>query len=282
MSLAPSPIQDMRCQVISNRECGNGLKLLSLQSLDSVFACLPGQFVMLDLPESKFYFRRPFSVMDTPTPQTLNIYYKKVGTGTRLMWDFQPGDTLKCLGPLGNSFSPPTQPESALYIGGGIGIAPPYLMAKRQTHAGHCFYGIRSTSDVGVEPELNALFAENIHIATDDGSYGFHGNVCQLLKQRKALILKAKEAYVCGPTRMMEAVSLLLREINPAIRVEVSLEERMPCGTGACTGCVTPRADRYLPSKVCLEGPVFEAGLIRWQGDLLPLSEFCEESPCPL
>ncbi|WP_373532375.1 dihydroorotate dehydrogenase electron transfer subunit [Vampirovibrio sp.] len=282
MSLAHTPIQDMRCQVIFNRECGNGLKVLRLQTLDTPFACLPGQFVMLDLPQSKFYFRRPFSVIDTPTPDTLDIYYKRVGTGTSLMWDFQPGNTLKCLGPLGNGFSTPRQPESALYIGGGIGIAPPYLMAKRQSHAGHCFYGVRSAGEVGLSDELNILFGENLNIATDDGSHGFHGNVCQLLEQRKPMILSAQEAYVCGPTRMMEAVAELLKAINPALRIEVSLEERMPCGTGACTGCVTPRTDRYLPSKVCIEGPVFEAGLIRWQGDLLPLSAFCEDSPCPL
>lgn len=282
MSLSPSLIQDMRCQIVFNRDCGNQLKLLRLRTLDGEFACLPGQFVMLDLPESKFYFRRPFSVIDTPDSQTLDIYYKRVGTGTGLMWGFQPGDTLNCLGPLGNSFTPPTEPETALYIGGGIGIAPPYLMAKRQAKAGHCFYGIRSAAEVGLADELQAVFGYKLHIATDDGSHGFHGNVCQLLEQQKELVLAAKEAYVCGPTRMMEATALLLRELNPAIRVEVSLEEQMPCGTGACTGCVTPRTDRYLPSKVCLEGPVFEAGLIHWRGDLLPMSEFCEESPCPL
>lgn len=278
---APSPIQDMRCQVVFNRECGHQLKLLRLELETGEFNCLPGQFVMLDLPENNFHFRRPFSVVDTPTPQTLDIYYKAVGTGTRMMWDFEPGQALKCLGPLGNSFTPPIEPETTLYIGGGIGIAPPYLMARRQAEAGHCFYGIRSHADIGLQDELIAVFGHKLHIATDDGSYGFHGNVCQLLEQQQELVLAAKNAYICGPTRMMEAAASLLQSLNPALRIEVSLEERMPCGTGACTGCVTPRADRYLPSKVCVEGPVFEARLIRWQGDLLPLSEFCEASPCP-
>lgn len=282
MTSATTPIQDMRCQVVFNRDCGNQLKLLRLRSLDGEFGCLPGQFVMLDLPESSFYFRRPFSVIDTPDQDTFDIYYKRVGTGTTLMWDFQPGQIINCLGPLGNSFTPPAEPETALYIGGGIGIAPPYLMAKRQPKAGHCFYGIRSVAEVGLETELQAVFQDRLHIATDDGSYGFHGNVCHLLTQKKELVLAAQEAYVCGPTRMMEAVANLLKEINPQIRIEVSLEERMPCGTGACTGCVTPRTDRYLPAKVCMEGPVFEASLINWRGDMPLLSEFCEESPCPL
>jgi dihydroorotate dehydrogenase electron transfer subunit len=277
----PSPIQDMRCQVVFNRECGNQLKILRLELVNGEFGCNPGQFVMLDLPESNFHFRRPFSVIDTPTPQTLDIYYKKVGTGTQMMWDFEIGQSLNILGPLGNSFTPPTEPETALYIGGGIGIAPPYLLAKRQPKAGHCFYGIRGASEIGLQEELTQVFGKNLHIATDDGSFGFHGNVCQLLEQQTDLVLAAKEAYICGPTRMMEAAANLLQATNPALRIEVSLEERMPCGTGACTGCVTPRTDRYLPSKVCVEGPVFESRLIHWRGDLLPLSEFCEASPCP-
>ncbi len=282
MSFTPNPIQDFRCRVVSNQECGNNLKRLRLQSLSSDFACLPGQFVMLDLPETQFYFRRPFSVIDTPSADTLEIYYKRVGTGTQLMWELEPEALLTCLGPLGNSFTLPKSPKTALYIGGGIGIAPPYLMAKRQPETGHCFYGVRSHAEIGLEAELKAVFSDRLHIATDDGSSGFSGNVCQLLEKRQDLVLAAQEAYVCGPTRMMEAVATLLRQINPHIRVEVSLEERMPCGTGACTGCVTPRTDQYLPSKVCVEGPVFNAESIRWQGDLLPLSQFCEEAACPL
>lgn len=279
---ASSPIQDMHCQVVYNRVCGNQLKLLRLQVQDSEFSCQPGQFVMLDLPDSRFYFRRPFSVIDAPDSHTFDIYYKNVGVGTGMMWQLQPGDSLQCLGPLGNSFTPPQSPETALYIGGGIGIAPPYLMAKNQAKAGHCFYGMRSAAEVGLQSELESVFGENLNIATDDGSLGFPGNICQLLAQKADLVGSAQEAYVCGPTRMMEATAALLKELNPAIRVEVSLEERMPCGTGACTGCVVPRTDQYLPSKVCVEGPVFDAHLIQWQGEFLPQDAFCEDSPCPL
>lgn len=277
---APTPIKDMRCQVVFNRECGNQLKLLRLELESGAFGCLPGQFVMLDLPETHFRFRRPFSVIDTPTPQTLDIYYKRVGTGTGLMWDFKAGQTLNVLGPLGNSFSPPENAETAIYIGGGIGIAPPFMMAKRQAKAGHCFYGVRSAAEIGLESALKELFEDKLHIATDDGSLGLHGNICHLLEQQTDLVLQAKEAYICGPTRMMEAAATLLQRLNPALRIEVSLEERMPCGTGACTGCVVARNDRYLPAKVCVEGPVFEARQINWQGELQPLEAFCEASPC--
>lgn len=237
---------------------------------------------MLDLPESKFHFRRPFSVLDTPTADTFDLYYKRVGTGTSIMWDLQPGDTLNCLGPLGIGFERPSSPKTALYIGGGIGIAPLYLMAKHQSATGHCFYGVRGEAEIGLEAELKAVFGKNLNIATDNGSYGFHGNVCQLLEAQTQVVLAAKEAYVCGPMRMMQATVELLHRMNPTIQVQVSLEEHMPCGTGACTGCVIPRADQYLPSKVCVEGPVFNAKAINWQGELLPASHFCEERPCPL
>lgn len=281
MSIPSTRIHDHACRVVFNQECGTGLKLLRLKS-DTPFACQPGQFVMLDLPDSKFYFRRPFSVLDTPDNHTLDIYYKRVGTGTTLMWDLQPNDPIQCLGPLGIGFTAPTSPETALYIGGGIGIAPLYLMGKSLPAAGHCFYGVRSEAEIGLADELQNVFGKNLHIATDNGSYGFHGNVCQLLEQHLATILAAKEAYICGPTRMMQATADLLARINPELHIQVSLEEHMPCGTGACTGCVIPRADQYLPSKVCVEGPVFNAKSINWHGELLPLSAFCEESPCPL
>jgi dihydroorotate dehydrogenase electron transfer subunit len=237
---------------------------------------------MLDMPDRRFLFRRPFSVLDTPDSHTLDIYYKRVGTGTGMMWDLQSGDALQCLGPLGNSFTPPTAPETALYIGGGIGIAPLYLMGKSLSSAGHCFYGVRGEAEIGLADELNAVFGQNLHIATDNGSAGFHGNACQLLEQHQSTILAAREAYICGPTRMMQASAELLARINPQLNIQVSLEEHMPCGTGACTGCVIPRTDQYLPSKVCVEGPVFNAKSIQWSGELLPLSAFCEESPCPL
>lgn len=279
---ATSPLHDHHCQVLSNERCGTQLKRLRLRMTQGHFQCAPGQFVMLDLPEPKFYFRRPFSVLDTPDSQTLEIYYKRVGTGTALMWDFEPGQAVQCLGPLGQGFTPPSQPETALYVGGGIGIAPPYFLAKTQAQAGHCFYGVRNADEIGLEDALQGLFGKQLHIATDDGSSGFTGNVCQLLQQHEAIVQKAREAYVCGPTPMMAATARLLRTLNPNLRVEVSLEEHMPCGTGACTGCVTPRTDRYLPAKVCLEGPVFEAHQIDWEGTQRPLSDFCQEvSACP-
>ncbi len=236
---------------------------------------------MLDLPESKFFFRRPFSVLDVPEPGVIDIYYKVVGQGTALMAEWLPGAAMRCLGPLGHGFTAPEVPEAALFVGGGIGIAPLYQLGKSLPQAGHCIYGVRDAAEIGLETELKAVFGERLHLATDNGSAGFHGNVCQLLENQPELVHAAQSAYICGPTPMMRATVLLLNRLHPTLPIQVSLEEHMPCGTGACTGCVVPRADQYLPSKVCVEGPVFDARVIRWEKDLLPASAFCQEGTCP-
>ncbi len=280
--LAP---QDYRCEVVFNQSCGSQLKRLRLKTLSASggaagFACQPGQFVMVDLPEARFMFRRPFSVLQTLNGREFDLYYKVVGEGTRMMAAWEPGLQTRVLGPLGNRFAPPSQPGSALYIGGGIGIAPLFFLGKTTQKPGHCLYGIRTAGELGLHDELKALFGDRLHVSTDDGSAGFHGNVCQLLEARPELAQGAQEAYVCGPTPMMAAVARLLPQLNPAMRVQVSLEEHMPCGTGACTGCVVPRADQLLPSKVCVEGPVFDARCIAWPGESRQPACW-EASACP-
>jgi len=234
---------------------------------------------MLDLPENTYRFRRPFSVLSNPTPDTFDLYYKVVGYGTTAMAEFQIGQKLRCLGPLGNTFTRPADSEHSLFIAGGIGIAPLlFLRAKIQeqnpgAEIGHCIYGARGQNELGLQDELNAIFPQqNLHFTTDDGSAGFHGNVVQLLQSKPELVQKAKKAYICGPSRMMEAVCNHLTSINPSIEIQVSLESHMPCGTGACTGCVIPRPAPNLPAKVCFEGPIFNANDILWH--------FADEAPC--
>jgi dihydroorotate dehydrogenase electron transfer subunit len=277
------PIRDMLCEVVEQQSCGSDLYRLRLRATDGDFGCEPGQFVMLDLPEPNFRFRRPFSVLATPARDTLDLYYKVVGYGTRQMAGFALGQKLCCLGPLGNAFPMPASAGKALYIGGGIGIAPLlFLRQKAEVQAlptsnspqnSHCFYGVRRQAEIGLEKDLKHLFPhESLHIATDDGSQGFHGNVVQALASVPTLVSQAEYAYVCGPARMMEAVCQHLKATNPAIRIYVSLESHMPCGTGACTGCVVPRPASALPAKVCFEGPVFDSETILWH--------FADEAPC--
>lgn len=279
------PPCDYYCHVIEHRVVGNQLRLLTLQPVYHVdnlpFECRPGQFVMLDLPTERFFLRRPFSVMAVYQDGVFDLFYKIVGLGTEMMSRLQPGDEVQVLGPLGKSFHvPKNSSESILLIGGGIGIAPLYLLGKTLKSQGEpmpmCLYGVRSQAEIGLLSELTGLFgADKVVISTDDGSYGFSGNLCKLLSSRPDLIAQAQSAFICGPTPMMAAVSQQLSAANQDMHVEVSLEERMPCGTGACTGCTVERSTQPLPSKICVEGPVFPANSIRWVHPL-PVIQSCE------
>jgi dihydroorotate dehydrogenase electron transfer subunit len=260
-------IQDLSCHVLSHRLVGRNLKLLTLKP-NAPFACEPGQFVMLDLPSPRFHFRRPFSVMATYVDGAFDLFYKVVGEGTQMMADLKEGDAVSVLGPLGKGFPSLKDPQNALLLGGGIGVAPMVFVGRQAATPPHCVYGVRNKEDIGLMRELQAVFP-NLHITTDDGTEGFHGNVCQYLETRPDLVATAQEAFICGPTPMMRAACNLLARLNPAIEVYVSLEEHMPCGTGACSSCVVGRLDRLLPSKTCVEGPVLPACVVDWDNTAL-------------
>lgn len=264
--MAKQTLQDWECTIVLNETCGADLKRMRLKPIrpESRFQCEPGQFVMLDLPLESFHFRRPFSVLSVQSDGSLDVYYKRVGKGTQYMWELGKGVMVRVLGPLGNPF--PNLQEDSLYIGGGIGIAPLYFLSAQVTdnRKNACFYGTRQQSELSLLPELRERFLGALYLATDDGSLGMHGNVCDSLMAQSQRVQQAKVAYVCGPTPMMRAVVQLLNQLNPDLTIHVSLEEHMPCGTGACTGCVVKRKDQLLPSKVCQEGPVFNANQIDW------------------
>jgi dihydroorotate dehydrogenase electron transfer subunit len=274
-----SALLDQPCVVVQHTMVGPGLFVLVLHPTVTTFttifspvieriAITPGQFVMLDLPTKTFYFRRPFSVMDVTPEGDLVIYYKVVGDGTQQMANLQLGDCVTVLGPLGNGFLPVTQLGNLLLVGGGIGIAPMAFMGQCQSvghNQPHCVYGVRGVADLGVEKILLSIFdAEHLHITTEDGSAGLNGRVTDWLQQNQSVVKHCNSVLVCGPTPMMKAVVACVGAINPTATCYVSLEERMPCGTGACSGCVVSRSDQLLPSKTCTDGPVFLAQSIVW------------------
>ncbi|MBY0450867.1 MAG: dihydroorotate dehydrogenase electron transfer subunit [Cyanobacteria bacterium] len=278
-------MQDYLCEVVRQENIGPDLYLLSLNTLRKpqqvAFACRPGQFVMVDLHSEAFLFRRPFSVLSVDKATGIfHILYKVVGRGTQMMANWQSGFQLSVLGPLGNGFSqrPQAKMEASktLLVGGGIGVAPLYRFLETQSKSQNqsledvqCVYGARTAADLGlpiVEQLEYWLGSDKLMLCTDDGSLGFHGNVAEYLRQNPRLVEDSGHIMVCGPTRMMQACVTTCRNTAPSALIEVSLEEHMPCGTGACSGCVVERADQALPSKVCLEGPVFQAQQLAWEG----------------
>lgn len=226
--------------------------------------CRPGQFVHLGLPESDIFFRRAMSIaaIDLAVAE-LNVIFKVVGRGTRLLAQYCQGDQVDLLGPLGVPFRPPRKNETCLLIGGGVGFPPLYYLASwliekgRDPKSIEFFYGGRTSGEIVQRTRLRRL-GVRFHPVTDDGSYGIKGLVTEAVEAYlKATAHKKLRVYSCGPEAMLKATdALALRHSIPG---QLSLEAPMPCGYGVCLGCVVPlRAGGT--ARVCTEGPVFEIG----------------------
>ncbi|MFM7468966.1 MAG: dihydroorotate dehydrogenase electron transfer subunit [Vampirovibrionales bacterium] len=270
---------DLPMQVLSNTCVGEGLWLMTLRNetyeAQSVLARFkPGQFFMLSLKdETAFQFRRPFSFWDVnPSEGTLDIYYKVAGRGTYEMTTWQEGHTTQLLAPLGHPFHAlPDTMDKALLLAGGIGLAPLYFLAAYAQRHGiegtpYCAYGARNGQSLGMQDALKSLVpSTHLSFATDDGSYGFHGHLGMLLETWDTERFHTyTHAYVCGPNPMMASMVTLLKKKAPHIQTFVSLENHMPCGTGACFGCVVASSPDASPKRACTEGPVFSADALLW------------------
>ncbi|MCR4824353.1 MAG: dihydroorotate dehydrogenase electron transfer subunit [Bacteroidales bacterium] len=212
-----------------------------------------GQFVDIALPE--YYLRRPISVSDT-LPNGIVLYYKVVGEGTRAMSGMQPGMQLDLLTGLGSGFHPEKCRESALLVGGGLGAAPLFLLARELMNLGRSVsvvLGFNRADEIFLAEEFRSLGLP-VHLATMDGSVGTKGFVTDAVAAGRPAF---DCFYTCGPLPMMKAVCRALD--TPG---EVSLEERMGCGAGFCYGCSIQTARG--PQRVCADGPVFDKEDVLW------------------
>jgi dihydroorotate dehydrogenase electron transfer subunit len=284
----PKPlIDDFPAMVLANTVLGNDVYLLSLKLTQGLhqqqaFGCLAGQFFMLEIAPAdetsshclSFDFRRPFSplLFDASTQQ-LQIYYKVVGEGTRRMSYLAAGSTVQIMAPLGNAIGEGVNPAKTLLVGGGVGVAPLVYWASQQKAMGlpvpPLIWGSRFGPDLqALLPQLTDIFTEHqLFLASDDGIVGEKGTVIDLIKHHQSMWAETVETIiVCGPTPMMKACVAYFAQAFPTARVLVSLENHMPCGTGACFGCVVENANPTgLPLRVCYEGPVFEASQLVWE-----------------
>lgn len=214
----------------------------------------PGQFVNIELPGR--FLRRPISVCDWDEG-SLTLLVKEAGEGTRELVRLPAGTALNVLSGLGNGFDVAGAPENAALVGGGIGVAPLYGLAKRMLAAGKNFrvvLGFRSREDAFYLEEFAALGAEAL-TATEDGSLGTRGFVTGVLDG----LPDCSYVLACGPTAMLKAVHGLPRLTGG----QFSFEARMACGFGACVGC-TIQTKKGL-RRVCKDGPVFRKEDILWQ-----------------
>ena len=211
----------------------------------------PGQFVNIKL--EGLYLRRPISVCDV-TADTLTIIYKAIGKGTKQMAAMQSG-TLDVLTGLGNGYDLSVAGEKPVLLGGGVGVPPMYLLAKKLIAEGKqvkVILGFNTKNEVFYEEEFKTLGAEVV-VTTVDGSYGIQGFVTDALKN-----MEYSYFYTCGPEPMLKAVYKASLTSG-----QMSFEKRMGCGFGACMGCSCKTITGY--KRICKEGPVMRKEEILWE-----------------
>ncbi|MDG4475677.1 dihydroorotate dehydrogenase electron transfer subunit [Thiovibrio frasassiensis] len=241
---------------------------LSLKAPEIASQARPGQFVMVQTASCYDpLLRRPLSIHQTIGNELVQLLYKVVGKGTRMLAALTPGQRLKLTGPLGHGFDFSDQ-QALCLVGGGMGIAPLYFLAKeilRTANPPKCvvLLGARTAAEFGPLPrDFMDIGVTQTHLATDDGSLGHQGFVAELLLQHLAPG-NQWSVCTCGPHPMMKAVVKACRQQE--WQCQVSLETMMACGISACLGCAIPRADLSGPYlHVCKDGPVFNANEVAW------------------
>lgn len=210
-----------------------------------------GQFVNIALNGK--YLRRPISVCDMDG-DCLTLVYKIVGSGTAQMAGLPAGAKLDLLTGLGNGYDTSKSGERPVLLGGGVGIPPLYLLARRLTEEGKrpsVVLGFNTASEVFYEEEFRELGA-HVTVTTVDGSHGKKGFVTD------ALPADYDYFFTCGPEPMLKAVWRATRTSG-----QFSFEERMGCGFGACMGCSCKTVTGY--KRICRDGPVLEKEEILWE-----------------
>jgi len=262
----------IKAKIISNQRFSGKYWHLEFESAFIAKHAVAGQFVNIRVIDGLApLLRRPVSIHGV-TAQKVKVIYEIIGPGTQILSARKPGEFLDIIGPLGNGFDYRRLTESRgvkntlivpgkqnILIAGGIGVAPlVFLAEKLKLSKPLVLIGARSKKQILCRQEFKALGC-TVKLATDDGSVGFKGRVTDLLKiileQTKPLGL-----FSCGPHPMLKAVGQIAGDYK--INAQLSLEEHMACGIGACLGCVVATKAGY--KTVCKDGPVFSSEELVW------------------
>jgi len=219
---------------------------------DTRYIKAPGQFINIKIDGC--YLRRPISVSDWDE-NTITIIYKIFGKGTEIMSKMNVGEKLDILTGLGNGFNTNLSGQRPLLIAGGVGVPPMYRLCKELIQEGKSpivVLGFNTKGEMFYENEFKNLGAK-VYVSTVDGSFGIKGFVTDALKDLKDYTYY----YACGPMPMLKAVYE-----NLTVNGQLSFEERMGCGLGACMGCSIQTKEGT--KRVCKEGPVFRKEELIW------------------
>ena len=247
------------CRIISQAEIAENIFEIVLEGGLVQEMHQPGQFVHIKVSGGLDpMLRRPLSIAAIDRDKgRFTLVFRKQGRGTSILSEKTPGDMVDVLGPLGNGFPvwEAAEGNTALLVGGGIGVPPLYELGRRLAEK-----GVKVVSVLGFQTSATVFYQQKfaalgeVRIATADGSYGRKGFVTAILDEME----KADVLYSCGPSPMLRAIS----SGSYADKMFVSLEERMGCGIGACFACVCKSLEGEEGSykKICTDGPVFRAG----------------------
>ncbi len=244
--------------VLDNSRLTERICSLRLRADDIAESALPGQFVHIRCGDDSL-LRRPISICDIEDGQ-LTIVVEARGEGTRWLWKRRPGEKLDMLGPLGRGFD--LGRKNIILVGGGIGVPPMLYAARACTGKAISILGFRNKDCIILRDEFESACAAVI-TATDDGSFGAQGPVTLPLK--KLLDKGDYDAVLaCGPKAMLKAVAESCASHH--VPCQVSMEERMGCGIGACLvcACKTKKDGKEEMRHVCKDGPVFRAEEVVW------------------
>ena len=243
-------MKDSVFKIISNRKIAkNTYEMVLAGDISHITA--PGQFVNIKL--DGFYLRRPISVCDAEGGR-LTLIYKAVGEGTEAMSKMGEGAELLTLTGLGNGYDTSSSGGKPLLIGGGAGVPPMYMLARKLISEGKApsvILGFGSADEIFYEEEFKALGCD-VTVTTVDGSYGVRGFVTDGMRDKEYTYF-----YTCGPEPMLKAIY-----DSSLTSGQFSFEERMGCGFGACMGCSCKT--KYGNKRICRDGPVLVKEEIIW------------------
>ena len=230
-----------------------------------------GQFINVYLKDKSTLLPRPISICQIDE-ESLDIVYKVIGKGTEVLSHYKEGEDIKISSELGNGYmlddidenltgSQSNRKKECVLVGGGVGI-PPLIQLARELKKRQA--GVTIILGFQEEPFLikeAEKICDHVYIATENGTAGYHGNVIQLIKEKRII---GDEFYSCGPKPMLKALTGYCKDIGAP--VQVSLEERMGCGYGACVGCTckTIKDGKTVQKAVCKDGPVFFGKEVMW------------------
>ncbi|MCD7727257.1 MAG: dihydroorotate dehydrogenase electron transfer subunit [Ruminococcus sp.] len=243
-------------EIISKKQIADGIFDFTISCKEVAEAATAGQFVHISVPGC--FLRRPISICEIDKQSgTIRLVVQVRGNGTKIMSCLNVGEKMDLLGPLGTGFTKSENADSVILIGGGIGTPPMLELSRCYGERARVITGFRNSSLSILSDDFKKTGAR-LTECTDDGSRGIKGFVTDALKEE---IKKSRpqKVYACGPMVMLKGVAEICKSDN--IDCEISLEERMACGVGACLGCAVKlnRDGNEFYGHVCKDGPVFSA-----------------------